>query len=48
MRTMLLGISIILFGITFILVSSVSAISYGFWIADIGLIVSFFGWKYGK
>ncbi|MFA9559162.1 hypothetical protein ACERII_17780 [Evansella sp. AB-rgal1] len=47
MKTLLLGISIILFGISFILVSSGSPVTVGFFISAIGLIVSFWGWKYG-
>lgn len=48
MRTSILGISIILFGIAFILTSGGSAVSFGFWISAAGLLVSFAGWKYGK
>ncbi|WP_430787294.1 hypothetical protein VBD025_16070 [Virgibacillus flavescens] len=48
MRLLLLGISISLFGIAFILTSSGSATSFGLGISAVGLIVSLIGWKYGK
>ncbi|WP_391203627.1 hypothetical protein [Psychrobacillus sp. L4] len=48
MKSSLLGINISLFGIALIMVSSGTAVTIGFYISFVGLLVSLISWKYGK